>query len=109
MDKRSDNVAAGVTSCRSRLVQSAGWVKLVLSLSNGQSAPNGQPPVSPFVKGDLGGCSPFIKGELMVSPFSKGELNRMAGGLRRDGSTSSPCTELHPEPVEGSVERLRKS
>ena len=40
---------------------------------------------------------------------SKGELNRMAGGLRRDGSTSSPCTELHPEPVEGSVERLRKS
>ena len=39
-------------------------------------------------------------------------------GLRRDGSTSlrrkrsvehSPCTALHPEPVEGSVERFRAS
>ncbi|HHT9104826.1 MAG TPA: hypothetical protein ACFYD7_03035 [Candidatus Wujingus californicus] len=26
-------------------------------------------------------------------------------GLRRDGSTSSPCTTLHPESIEGSVER----
>ena len=26
-------------------------------------------------------------------------------GLRRDGSTGSPCTALHPEPVERSVER----
>ena len=34
------NVAAGVASCRSRLVQSVGWVKPVLSLSNGRSAPN---------------------------------------------------------------------
>ena len=56
------NVAAGAASCRSRLVQSVGCVKPALSPIEGQSAPNRQPP---------------------LSPFSKGELNRMAGGLCR--------------------------
>ena len=51
---RSGNVVAGVASCRSRPVQSVSCVK--------QRAPNRQPP---------------------VSPFSKGESNRMAGGLCR--------------------------
>src|SRR3989304_6179965 len=53
-------VAAGVASCRARLVQSVVRVKPALSPIEGQGAPNRQPP---------------------LSPFSKGELNRMAGKL----------------------------
>ena len=54
------NVAAGVASCRSRLVQSVVRVKPALSPIEGQGAHNRQPP---------------------LSPFSKGELNKMAGRL----------------------------
>ena len=64
------NVAAGVASCRSRLVQSVVRVKPALSPIEGQSAPNRQPP---------------------LSPFSKGELNRMAGRLRRERSVERLC------------------
>ena len=67
MDKRSLSV---LPACRSRLVQSVGCVKPALSPIEGQSAPNRQPP---------------------LSPFSKGELNRMAGGLRRERSVERLC------------------
>ena len=74
------NVAAGVASCRSRLVQSVVRVKPALSPIEGQGAPNRQPPLSPFIKGDLRE-SLFRSTELTTK--SKGELNRMAGRLCR--------------------------
>ena len=82
------NVAAGVASCRSRLVQSVVRVKPALSPIEGQGAPNRQPPLSPFIKGDLRE-SLFRSTELTTK--SKGELNRMAGRLRRERSVERLC------------------
>lgn len=68
-DKRSLSV---LSACRSMPVQSVGWMKPILNPIEGQGAPNRQPPVSPFSKGDL-----------MESHFVEGELNRMSGRLCR--------------------------
>src|SRR3972149_2176019 len=93
------NVAAGVASCRSRLVQSVGWVKAALSPIEGQGAPNRQPPLSPFSKGELnkmsrGLCSTFgLLGLflflIMPSVFLADKADAAWGASTVDNTTSA--------------------